>query len=96
MKIKILFTNRATLQLEEITSYIYKKTQSKQLTRNYLQKLKQFIILTLENFPKAGRPSNEIYKATRKLVYQSYSIIYTYDEEEKKVYIVTIYRENLP
>ena len=96
MKIKILFTKRATKRLDEIASYIYMKTQSKELTRNYLKRLKEFITVTLKTFPKAGRPSVEIYKATRKLVYQSYSIIYTYDEEKKSIYIVTLYRENLP
>ena len=96
MKIKILFTKRAAERLEDIASYIYVKTQSKELTRNYLKKLKEFITITLQTFPKAGRPSDEIYKATRKLVYQSYSIIYTYDEEANCIYIVTLYRENLP
>ncbi|WP_457744209.1 type II toxin-antitoxin system RelE/ParE family toxin [Sulfurimonas sp.] len=95
MSIKIYFTKTAIRKLEDISDYIYKKTQSKQLTYNYLQKLKKFIVATLETFPKAGRPSDELYKATRKLVYQSYSIIYTFDEEKNSIYIVTLYRENL-
>ena len=96
MKIKIHFTETATQRLEEIANYIYEKTKSKKLTRNYLQKFKKFIITTLETFPEVGRPSDEIYRATRKLVYQSYSIIYMYDETRKDIYILTLYRENLP
>ncbi|MEN4054191.1 MULTISPECIES: type II toxin-antitoxin system RelE/ParE family toxin [Sulfurimonas] len=96
MKIKIYFTKTASNKLEQITEYIYEKTQSKQLTHKYLHKLKEFIVATLETFPKAGRPADEIYKATRKLVYQSYSIIYMYDEEKKSIYVMTLYRENLP
>ena len=96
MKIKVLFTSNAVHKLNKIADYIYEKTQSKKLTRNYLKKLREFIASTLQNFPKAGRPAAEIYKSTRKLVYQSYSIMYSYDEEEHIVYILTLYRENLP
>jgi hypothetical protein len=63
VKIKVLFTSNAVYKLAD---YIYEKTQSKKLTRNYLKKLREFISYTLQNFPKAGRPADEIYKSTRK------------------------------
>lgn len=90
MKIKIYFTKTASNKLEQIAEYIYKKTQSKQLTHKYLHKLKEFIVATLETFPKAGRPADEIYKNTRKLVYQSYSVLYTFDEENGTIYCYSL------
>lgn len=47
MKIKVFFTANAVHKLENIADYIYEKTQSKQLTRKYLKKLRLFISSTL-------------------------------------------------
>ena len=96
MKIDIVFTAKALQKLEMVAEYVYERTESKRLTRNYLKKLQMYISTTLQTFPKAGRPSDEIYEQTRKLVYQSYSIIYRYDEKEKVIYVLILYRENLP
>lgn len=96
MKIRIVFTHKSTLRLDSIATYIYQQSQSSLITRNYLKKLRDFIKSTLSLFPKAGRPSDEIYPNTRKLVYQSYSIIYHFDEKNSIIYILTLYRENLP
>lgn len=96
MKIKILFTHKGTNKLYSIAEYIYHNSKSKTITTRYIKKLQKFISSTLKKFPKAGRPSDEIYKNTRKLVFQSYSIIYMYDEENSTIHVVTLYRENLP
>jgi len=90
---KIKFSLIAQERLENIASYIYEQSKSKQITRNYLKKFKSFIIETLSSFPKAGRPSPELLEDSRKLVYQGYSIIYRVKETE--IEILTLYRENL-
>ncbi|MBN2825799.1 MAG: type II toxin-antitoxin system RelE/ParE family toxin [Campylobacterales bacterium] len=84
------------MRLETLADYIYERSQSKAITREYLKRLKGYIVSTLTLFPQAGRPSDEIYPNTRKLVYQGYSIIYQYNPNEKSITILTLYRENLP
>jgi len=55
--------------------------------------MKHFIIEILTGFSKSGRPSDELYTQTRKLVYKGYSIIYRLSTEH--IEILTIYRENI-
>ena len=76
-----------------IAEYIYEQTKSKKLTREYLQRLREFIISTLSAFPYAGRSCEELISGSRKLVYQGYSIIYTIEKDQ--IWILTLYRENL-
>jgi plasmid stabilization system protein ParE len=91
---RIDFSQKAQTRLEIIAQYIYEQTKSKKLTREYLQRLREFIVLTLSAFPYAGRSCEEIISGSRKLVYQGYSIIYTVEKEQ--IWILTLYRENLP
>lgn len=91
---RIDFSPKAQARLETITEYIYDQTKSKKLTREYLQKMREFIVTTLSAFPYAGRSSEELMGGSRKLVYQGYSIIYTVEND--RIWILTLYRENLP
>ena len=91
---KIVFSKTASERLIGQALYIFKQTQSIELSDNYLDGMKVFIESTLSVFPKAGRPSEDIASDTRKLVYQGYSIIYRIGENQ--IEILTIYRENLP
>lgn len=91
---KIDFSAKARLRLEMMGEYIYGQTGSKKLTREYLQRFREFIVTTLGIFPYAGRSSEELLSGSRKLAYQGYSIIYTVDKEQ--IWILTTYRENLP
>ncbi|MDD4856454.1 MAG: type II toxin-antitoxin system RelE/ParE family toxin [Sulfuricurvum sp.] len=77
-----------------IAEYIYEQTQSKKLTREYLQRFREFIVSTLSAFPYAGRSAEELISGSRKLVYQGYSIIYVVEPE--RIWVLTLYRENLP
>jgi plasmid stabilization system protein ParE len=77
-----------------IAEYIYEQTKSKKRTREYLQRLREFIVSTLSAFPYAGRSCEELISGSRKLVYQGYSIIYTAQKDQ--IWILTLYRENLP
>lgn len=91
---RIDFSPKAQARLETIAEYIYNQTKSKKLTREYLQKMREFIVTTLSAFPYAGRSSEELMGGSRKLVYQGYSIIYTVEKDQ--IWILTLYRENLP
>lgn len=91
---RIDFSPKANMRLEMIAEYIYEQTKSKKLTREYLQHLREFIVSTLSAFPYAGRSCEEIISGSRKLVYQGYSIIYTIEKDQ--IWILTLYRENLP
>jgi len=84
------------MRLEALADYIYERSHSKAITREYLKKLKDYIVSTLSVFPQVGRQSDEIYPNSRKLVYQGYSIIYQYNPNEDTIAILTLYRENLP
>jgi plasmid stabilization system protein ParE len=90
---RIDFSPKAQVRLEIIAEYIYEQTKSKKLTREYLQRLREFIVVTLSAFPNAGRSSEELISGSRKLVYQGYSIIYTVEKDH--IWILTLYRENL-
>lgn len=90
---RIDFSPKAISRLENITDHIYEQTKSKKLTREYLQKMREFIITTLSIFPYAGRSCEELISGSRKLVYQGYSIIYTVEADQ--IWILTLYRENL-
>lgn len=90
---RIDFSPKAKMRLEIVAEYIYEQTKSKKLTREYLQRLREFIISTLSAFPYAGRSCEELISGSRKLVYQGYSIIYTIEKDQ--IWILTLYRENL-
>jgi plasmid stabilization system protein ParE len=90
---KIDFSQKAYQRLEALAEYIYQQSGSKKTTVSYVKKLRQYITQTLNNFPQAGRPSEELAPNTRKLVYQGFSIIYRISDE--RIEILTIYRENL-
>lgn len=91
---RIDFSSKALSRLESIADYIYEQTKSKKLTREYLHKMREFIVTTLSVFPYAGRSCEELISDSRKLVYQGYSIIYTVEND--RIWILTLYRENLP
>lgn len=91
---RIDFSPKAKMRLEMVAEYIYEQTKSKKLTREYLQRLREFIVTTLSAFPYAGRSCEELISGSRKLVYQGYSIIYTLEKDQ--IWILTLYRENLP
>ena len=91
---KVLFSKTATDNLISQALYIFEQTQNIELSDRYLDDMKEYIVTTLSEFPKAGRPSEELAPNTRKLVYQGYSIIYRI--AEKQIEILTIYRENMP
>lgn len=91
---KIVFSKTAVLNLVKQAKYIFEQTKNEEVADRYLDKMKNYIIQTLSNFPKSGRPTEELAANTRKLVYQGYSIIYSVSETQ--IEILVIFRENLP
>ena len=89
---KVIFSKTATKNLIAQAKYIYEQTQNINAANKYLDKMKTFIVEMLSNFPKSGRPCEDIAPNTRKLVYQGFSIIYRLTETRAE--ILTIYREN--
>lgn len=90
---KIEFTQNAYERLDEVAAFIYEQSRSKKITAEYIKKIRTYIIEILTQFPKSGRPSDDIAPDTRKLVYQGFSIIYQIKEDQ--IEILTIYKENL-
>lgn len=91
---QIDFSPKAKTRLEAIADYICEQIKSKKLTRKYLQKMHSFIVSILSDFPYAGRSCEELIASSRKLAYQGYSIIYIVEDEQ--MWILTLYRANLP
>ena len=54
---KIKFSDTAYNALDEIADYIYEQSTSKKAPVSYLKYFRQYIIETLQHFPKAGRSS---------------------------------------
>ncbi len=90
---KIVFSKKAAQNLITQAKYIYEQTRSAELSDNYLDKMKKFIVEMLTQFPKSGRASEDLAPNTRKLVYQGFSIIYRIRPEH--IEILAVYRENL-
>jgi len=91
---KINFSKKAHQNLDDVATYIYAQSKSKSITARHIRKLREYINLTLCDFPKIGRPAEEFGKNIRKLVFQRYSILYII--QTTHIDIVTVYRENLP
>lgn len=91
---EIIFSQKAAKNLTDQALYIFEQTKSVELSDKYLDNMKTFIVQILSQFPKSGRPSEDLAPNSRKLVYQGFSIIYRITP--RHVEILIIYRENLP
>jgi plasmid stabilization system protein ParE len=87
---EIVFSKKAAQDLIDQALYIFKQTQSAELSDRYLDDMKNYIVEMFSKFPRSGRASDDIAPHTRKLVYQGFSIIYR--ERDERIEI----RENLP
>ncbi|NKQ40895.1 MAG: type II toxin-antitoxin system RelE/ParE family toxin [Sulfurovum sp.] len=94
LNMKIRFTKEALHNLEEIADFIYQETKSKDIAVKHMHKLRVFTKVSLEDFPKLGRPAEEFGSAIRKLVYQRYCILYMI--QKTHIDIIAVYRDNLP
>ncbi|MBL0703013.1 MAG: type II toxin-antitoxin system RelE/ParE family toxin [Sulfurospirillum sp.] len=89
----VIFSKKATEALINQAQYIFEQTQNIEISDIYLDDMQKFIVLILRSFPESGRPTDEILKGSRKIVYKGYSIIYQIGD--RRIEVLTIYRENL-
>jgi len=92
--IEIVFTKNASDALVKQALYIFEKTYNPDKADMFLDTMKAYIVASLRDFPKLGRPAEEFGENIRKLIYQRYSILYRI--ADRQIQILTIYRENLP
>lgn len=92
IKYEVVLTERAKIELSEIYDYISKSLMAEKAANNFINKLKNNILM-LEDMPeicsKLEQYIDKEYQY-RKLVINNYVAIYRVDKENKKVYIVRI------
>jgi plasmid stabilization system protein ParE len=91
---EIILSPKALLRLEEFADYLYMQTQSKQFVTDYIGKIERQFENTLNLFPESGTPMPEYGEGIRRLTYQRFSILYRI--ENKRIEILTFYRQNQP
>jgi len=87
------FTEDCISEMDEIYEYISKKLVANEPAKRLIQKVKKSILLLSESpklyvkIEKMDKPKREY----RRMIIKNYVILYTVDEEEKKVYIAHMY-----
>ena len=90
---KIIFTNDAITEMKSIFDYISKELYTPNAAKNLMLKIDESIE-NLKSMPNAYRiikRYDELNLVYRKIIVKKYSIIYTINETEKKVYIIHLY-----
>lgn len=90
----ILFSPRARQRLEEIAEYLYQQNLSNAFVVDYLYGLEQWLETVLTQFPESGTPMSDYGEGVRRVVYRRYSFLYRVND--KRIEVLTVYRENLP
>jgi plasmid stabilization system protein ParE len=91
---EIVLSPKALRRLEELAEYLYMQSQSKRLVTEYIGKIEAYLENTLKLFPESGTPMPEYGEGIRRLSYQRFSILYRV--QEKRIEILTFYRQNQP
>lgn len=91
---EIVLSPKALRRLEELAEYLYIQSQSKRLVTEYIGKIEAYLENTLKLFPESGTPMPEYGEGIRRLSYQRFSILYRV--QEKRIEILTFYRQNQP
>jgi len=91
---EIVLSPKALRRLEAFAEYLYVQTQSRHFVAEYIGKIEAYLGNTLKLFPEAGTPMPEYGEGIRRLSYQRFSILYRI--EEKRIEILTFYRQNQP
>ena len=91
---RVIFSKKATQRLIEQAHYIFEKTKDPNTADAFLDNMKLYLEEVLTTFPKIGRATPEFGEGVRKVIYQSYSILYRINQDT--IEVLTIYRENIP
>jgi plasmid stabilization system protein ParE len=92
---KLIFAPKFKHRLEAIAEYLYLNTKSKEVVRAHISNIKTSLQI-LRVFPQLGREANEFGNDIRKLVILDYTVLYTFNENEERIEVLNIFRENLP
>lgn len=90
----VIFSPHALQWLTEITDYLLEQSGSVAVVQQLIDKLHSYLSLVLGQFPESGTPMPELGENMRRVVYQSYSIIYRLQGDA--IQIMSLYRENRP
>jgi toxin ParE1/3/4 len=85
--VKLVYTLNASIDLNSI--FLYISNDSVVNAKRFVRSIKNHI-KTLKEFPEKGRPiSPESFPTLRQVLFQSYKIIYTYDENKITIHVIT-------
>ncbi len=90
---KIIFTNDAINEMENVFNYISEKLYAPKATKNLMLEIDENIN-NLKYMPRKYRTIkkyDELDLEYRRMIIKKYCIIYTINENEKKVYITHLY-----
>ena len=90
---EIEITKDARVEIEAIYEYISESLENKEATKRLMKKIRDRVMNLVEN-PKMYmkiEKKNKIKKEFRRMVIDNYIILYSIDEEAKKIYISHMY-----
>jgi plasmid stabilization system protein ParE len=90
----VLFSRRASERLAEHALYIFERTGDPDKADRWLDAFRRGIEENLLPFPELGRPVPEFCPRCRKFVFREHTLIYLL--KEGTIFILTVYRQNLP
>ena len=90
----ITLSPHAQQRLNDITNYLLEQSGSSEKVCRFIDDLHHYLDLVLGQFPESGNPMPHFGEGLRRVVYQTYSIVYRI--KDQIIEILTIYRENQP
>lgn len=92
---KLIFSTKFKNRLAAIAEYIYENSKSAEIAKRHINAVKSSIQI-LKTFPMLGREALEFGNGVKKLVVLDYTLLYVINENEERIEILNIFRENLP
>jgi len=90
----VRYTLKARSSIKQVADYLLEQTKSKTFVKQHLDKLRKSLEELLTSFPDAGVQIQLQGMVCRRIVVQSYSVLYALQENE--VVILLIYKQNEP
>ena len=90
----IVFTDKALKRLAEMALYLHEQSLSDAFINQYLNRMESWLNTVLEQFPESGHLMPEYGENVRRISYQKVSFLYRFEQDT--IYILTVYRDNLP
>lgn len=93
MNCRIVFTNTAKSDLQEIALNIAEKAQDRQIAIRFVKELKE-ATASLETFPESGAiPKDRVLMSNsyRFITHKEYLLFYKYEKAENTIYVMAIF-----